>query len=116
MLISWRCTAKPRLPIRAHPDVWLAGPRDAEREFEKGVPMSLANASIQSGRKGDVIVIAGRHVGAAARSGEILEVLGAPGHVRYRVRWDDGGESVFYPGSDASIRPAHQGRRRGGSR
>jgi hypothetical protein len=78
--------------------------------------MTSANTSIQSGRKGDVIVIAGRHVGAAERIGEILEVLGAPGHVHYRVRWDDGGESIFYPGSDATVRPAHPGHRRGGSR
>lgn len=78
--------------------------------------MTSANTSIQSGRKGDVIVIAGRHVGAAERIGEILEVLGTPGHVHYRVRWDDGGESIFYPGSDATIRHAHGGRPRGGSR
>ena len=46
----------------------------------------------------------------------IAEVLGTPGHVHYRVRWDDGGESIFYPGSDATIRHAHGGRPRGGSR
>ncbi len=78
--------------------------------------MSLATASIQSGRNGDVIVIAGHHVGAAERIGEILDVLGTPGHVRYRVRWDDGGESIYYPGSDATIRPARHSHPRGGSR
>jgi Domain of unknown function (DUF1918) len=30
-------------------------------------------------------------------------VLGTPDHERYRVRWDDGRESVFYPSSDAVI-------------
>ena len=77
--------------------------------------MSPESASIRSGRKGDVIVIAGHHVGAAERIGEILEVLGGPEHVRYRVRWDDGGESIFYPGSDATIRPARRHRSGGGS-
>jgi hypothetical protein len=57
------------------------------------------------GSKGDLIVIAGHRVGERERIGEILDVLGAPEHVHYRVRWEEGGESVFYPGSDASIRP-----------
>ena len=55
----------------------------------------------------DVIVIAGHRVGESQRIGEILEVLGEGSHEHYRVRWDDGRESVFYPSSDASIRPSH---------
>ncbi len=66
--------------------------------------MKTTAANIQSGRKGDVVAISGHHVGERERIGEILEVLGAPDHVHYRVRWDDGAESVFYPGSDASVR------------
>ncbi|MGE5274043.1 MAG: DUF1918 domain-containing protein [Verrucomicrobiota bacterium] len=53
---------------------------------------------------GDVVVIEGHHVGEARRSGEILEVLGEPGHEHYRVRWEDGRETVFYPSSDATVR------------
>lgn len=53
---------------------------------------------------GDVIVIAGHHVGEAERIGEILEVVGELPNERYRVRWDDGHESLFRPGSDATIR------------
>jgi Domain of unknown function (DUF1918) len=53
---------------------------------------------------GDVIVIAGHHVGEAERIGEILEVLGELPHESYRVRWDDDHESVFRPGSDATIK------------
>ena len=53
---------------------------------------------------GDVIVIEGHHVGDSRRTGEILEVLGSPGHQHYRVRWDDDRETVFYPSSDATIR------------
>jgi len=55
---------------------------------------------------GDVVIVEGHRVGDARRLGEILEVLGAPGHEHYRVRWDDGREAVFYPSSDATIRSA----------
>lgn len=53
---------------------------------------------------GDIIVITGHRVGEHERTGEILEVLGEPPHERYRVRWEEGRESVFYPGSDATVR------------
>jgi hypothetical protein len=75
---------------------------------EKGTLMRQSTVNIHSGHKGDVVVISGHHVGEPERLGEILEVLGEADHSHYRVRWDDGSESVFYPGSDASIRPAHQ--------
>lgn len=51
----------------------------------------------------DVIEVAGRRVGDAPRTGEILEVLGTPEHPHYRVRWDDDHESVFYPAGDTRI-------------
>jgi hypothetical protein len=60
-------------------------------------------------KPGDVIEIEAHHVGEAHRKGEILEVLGEPGHVHYRVRWEDGAETVFYPSSDARIVPAAHG-------
>lgn len=65
--------------------------------------MLQATANIRSGNIGDVVVISGHHVGERERLGEILEVLGEDDHTHYRVRWDDGSDSVFYPGSDASI-------------
>jgi hypothetical protein len=65
--------------------------------------MSETATGIHAGRKGDVVVISGHRVGERERTGEILEVVG-DGHVHYRVRWEDGHESLFYPGSDASIR------------
>lgn len=55
-------------------------------------------------RAGDEIVITGHSVGDAPRTAEILEVLGEPGHERFRVRWEDGHESVFFPGEDAVVR------------
>jgi hypothetical protein len=42
-------------------------------------------------------------LGEPARTGLILEIIGAPGHERYRVRWDEEHESIFYPGPDATI-------------
>ena len=62
---------------------------------------------------GDLVVIAGHRVGEGERTGEILEVLGEPSHEHYRVRWDDGHESIYYPGNDAIIRPARYRKARG---
>lgn len=55
-------------------------------------------------RIGDQIVITGHSVGDSPRTAEILEVLGEPGHERFRVRWEDGHESIFFPAEDAIIR------------
>lgn len=60
---------------------------------------------------GDLVVIEGHHVGEGRRLGEILEVIGEAGGEHFRVRWEDGRETLFYPSSDATIHPA-TGRRR----
>jgi hypothetical protein len=52
---------------------------------------------------GNVIEIVGHRVGEGGRLGEILEILGGPEHVHYRVRWEDGRETLFYPSSDAVV-------------
>lgn len=53
---------------------------------------------------GDRIVIRGHHVGEPARDGEVLEVRGADGGPPYLVKWSDTGhESLFFPGSDATV-------------
>ena len=55
---------------------------------------------------GAAIVIEGHRVGGQRRRGEILDVLGSPDHEHYRVRWEEGSETIFYPGaSDATIEP-----------
>jgi hypothetical protein len=54
---------------------------------------------------GDVVVVHGHSTGEPERTGVILEVLGASGHEHYRVRWDEEHESLFWLGSDATIRP-----------
>jgi hypothetical protein len=56
------------------------------------------------GGKGDRIIVKAHHVGESPRTGVVLEVLGKPDHVHYRVRWeDDGHESIFTPSSDATF-------------
>lgn len=35
--------------------------------------------------------------GCSPRRGQIVEIIGAPGHERYRVRWDEQHESICYP-------------------
>jgi hypothetical protein len=58
-------------------------------------------------RKGDLIVVTPRRVGGPAREGEIVEVIEGDLRVQYRVRWNDGHESLFAPGAGAArIEPA----------
>ena len=57
---------------------------------------------------GDLVVVEGHRVGDGQRVGEILEVLGEPGHEHYRVRWENEHETVFYPSNDALIRHAER--------
>ena len=60
---------------------------------------------VHTPRAGDVVEVSPHRVGEALRSGEILEVLGGPAHPRFRMRWEDGRKSIFYPSSDAVVRP-----------
>lgn len=56
---------------------------------------------------GERIVIHGKNVGSPERHGEITEVRGSNGDPPYWVRFDDGHESLVYPGPDCSLeRPA----------
>lgn len=64
----------------------------------------MARKTAQIVRPGDVVAVAGRHVGDRGRTGEILEVLGDELHPHYRVRWEDGHESIYFPGEDAVLR------------
>ena len=63
--------------------------------------------SSRNGQVGEVIVIEEHHVGEGRRIGEILEVVNPGAHEHYRVRWDDGRESIFYPSTDAHIHHHH---------
>lgn len=41
--------------------------------------------------------------GEPARHGLIFEVIGRPGHERYRVRWDEQHESIVYPADGVRV-------------
>ncbi|MBV8429945.1 MAG: DUF1918 domain-containing protein [Solirubrobacterales bacterium] len=49
--------------------------------------------------------------GRPSRRGEIVELLGAPGHEHYRIRWDERHESIVYP-ADGVIVVSKRRRRR----
>jgi hypothetical protein len=58
---------------------------------------------------GDRIVIKGHRVGEPERDCEVLEVHGPDGGAPYYVRWGDTDhESLFFPGSDASVQHFHR--------
>lgn len=52
---------------------------------------------MEQGKVGDRLSMESERVGQSAREGVIQEVLGAGEGAHYRVRWDDGHESTFYP-------------------
>jgi Domain of unknown function (DUF1918) len=65
-----------------------------------------ARETLSDARAGDRLEERARR-GEQPRCGEILEVLGTPGHERYRVRWKDDHESIVYPDDGVSVIPAH---------
>ena len=52
-------------------------------------------------RVGSRIAVETEHVGQPERTGEVLEIFERDGVLSYRVRWDDGHESIFLPMSGA---------------
>jgi hypothetical protein len=54
-------------------------------------------------KAGDQIVIETATLDVPRRSGEVLEVIGEGERTHYRVRWQDGHESVYIPGPDARV-------------
>ena len=68
-----------------------------------------AKHSTSGARVGDRLEARALH-GTPPRRGEILEILGAPGHEHYRVRWDDNHESIVFPADGVSIVPSRERR------
>jgi hypothetical protein len=52
-------------------------------------------------KAGDRVVVEAEQVGRPARSGVIQEVLESERRPRYRIRWDDGHESIYTPDAGA---------------
>ncbi|MFI1101438.1 DUF1918 domain-containing protein [Streptomyces sp. TLI_146] len=58
---------------------------------------------------GDRLLVHGRTVGQHDRSAEVIEVLGPDGSPPYRVRFEDGHETLMSPGPDTVVRhPAEE--------
>jgi hypothetical protein len=55
--------------------------------------------------KGDRLRLHGRIVGQHDRLAEVVEVLGTNGEPPYRVRYEDGHETIVSPGPDSVIQP-----------
>ena len=62
-------------------------------------------------REGDVVTVSPAAVAKPGRSGVVEEILGAPGHEHFRVRWEDGQETILYPSAGVTIRHAPAKRR-----
>lgn len=52
---------------------------------------------------GSTIHVDSPTVGHAPRAGSIIEAIGEQGAIHYRVRWNDGRESIYYPGPDGHV-------------
>ena len=67
--------------------------------------MSTASSGVEA-RVGDMLEARSIH-GGQPRRGEVVAVLGLPGHEHYRVGWDDGHESIVYPADGVSVIPGN---------
>jgi len=56
-----------------------------------------SEATSDRAKPGDRIVVDSHHVGTPPRDGEVVEVVEGSVRVSYRVKWDDGHESLFTP-------------------
>ena len=61
-----------------------------------------ANNGLAEARLGDWLATRGIR-GEPARRGQIVEVLGEPGHEHYQVRWEDWHESIVFPADGVRI-------------
>ena len=85
-----------------------ARPTTSKKAVAKPTPTTTA----RSGAKpGDVIMIESEKVGSPPREGEILEILHGQISISYRVRWQDGHQSVIAPDAgNTSIVPSQRRR------
>lgn len=66
-----------------------------------------------TGRVGDRVIEESERIGSHGREGEVLEVLGEGANLHYRIRWEDGRETVLFPssGNITFIHPAGAAKR-----
>ena len=64
----------------------------------------------EQARVGDMVIAGAHQTGGSRRIGEIVEILGEGERAHYRVRWEDGHESILYPAlGDVTIQPRRRG-------
>src|SRR5450759_5175874 len=86
---------------------WIAAVPGGRSRMPSGVRDGLiARMSPKStpaaARVGDWLEARGIH-GEPARRGQIVEILGEPGHEHYKVHWDERHESIVYPADGVQI-------------
>jgi len=59
--------------------------------------------------EGDRIIIRGKTVETPDRHGEVTEIRGTDGEPPYRVRFDDGHETIVFPGPDFVVEHSSSG-------
>jgi len=64
---------------------------------------AVAQSSWSGAKPGDRIRAPSEKVGQPERCGGIVEVLGGEANPMFKVRWEDGHETVFVPGPDVSV-------------
>jgi len=60
---------------------------------------------------GDRITIDSNRIGGDQRRGEVVDIISGAAGLHYRVRWDDGHETTFFPSSDATVQPVTSSQR-----
>jgi len=100
-----RALALPRRPQRGSANAPMAATEAAGtmRSTPRKETIMVKTVHGLPAEVGDQIQITGHVVGDAPRTAQILEVLGGPGHEHFRVRWEDGHESIYFPAEDAVI-------------
>jgi hypothetical protein len=64
--------------------------------------MEHVHTDTSAAHAGDWLEVEGA-AGRPSRRGQIVAVVGRPGHVRFRVRWDEEHESFVYPAEHGAI-------------
>jgi hypothetical protein len=64
----------------------------------------MATQQATRAARGDIVEVGARRVGDPGRTGKVLGVLGDKARPHYRVRWEDGHESVLYPHEGVTFR------------
>ncbi len=74
--------------------------------------MTTKTTTRSDARVGDLLEARAIH-GEPPRRGQIVELMGRPGHEHYRVKWDEQHESIVYPADGVIVIPARAHGRKG---